>query len=123
MFGLTIIKKKEYEDLKNKLDGLSSLEQTLEKEEKYIGFISDQIFEKKYNQLIINERTELINKINEVNRESDFIKLTILELLEVLQQSEIVQKDKRLIKVFIEVIKNVKKRLNIIKEDGDIRKK
>jgi hypothetical protein len=122
MFGIRIIREKEYQELKTKLNGLSSLEQVLEKQENHIKYVADSVFEGKYNELVINERVRLLNQIYEVKRESDFIKLTIVELLEVLQQTDIVKKDKRLVKVFNDAIVNVKKRLKILVEDKDIKK-
>jgi hypothetical protein len=123
MFGIRIIKEKEYQELKTKLNGLSSLEQVLEKQEKYIRFVADSTFEGKYNELIINEKVNLLNKINQVKKESDFIKLTVLELLDVIKQTEIVKKDKKLVKVFDEVMMVIKRKLNILKEDKDIKEK
>lgn len=111
MFGIRIIREKEYQELKTKLNGLSSIEQVLEKQEKYIKFVSDSTFEGKYNELIINEKVNLLNLINKVKQESDFIKLTVLELLDVIKQTEIVKKDKKLVKVFNEVMIVIKKSL------------
>lgn len=123
MFGIRIIKEKEYMNLRNKLDSLNSIDEILAKQENHIKYVADSIFEGKYNELVINERVSLLNQIHEVKRESDFIKLTVIELLEVIQQSDIVKKDKRLVKVFNDAIVNVKKRLKILKEDTDINKK
>ena len=123
MFGIRIIREKEYQELKTKLNGLSSIEQVLEKQEIYIKFVSDSTFEGKYNELIINEKVNLLNLINKVKQESDFIKLTVLELLDVIKQTEIVKKDKKLVKVFNEVMIVIKKKLNILKEDKDIKEK
>lgn len=123
MFGIRIIKEKEYMNLRNKLDSLNGIDEILAKQENHIKYVADSIFEGKYNELVINERVRLLNQIYEVKRESDFIKLTIVELLEVLQQSEAIKKDKRLVKVFNDAIVNVKKRLKILVEDNEINKK
>lgn len=122
MFGIRIVKEKEYMNLRNKLDSLNGIDEILAKQENHIKYVSDSVFEGKYNELVINERVRLLNQIYEVKRESDFIKLTIVELLEVLQQTDIVKKDKRLVKVFNDAIVNVKKRLKILVEDKDIKK-
>jgi len=119
MFGYVIINKNKFKELENKIDKLVSLEQILAKQETHIQFVADSIFESKYAELIATKSSELKTQQFKLLSESDFIKLTILELLEVLSKTEIVTKNKKLVKVFESTITNTKSRLQIMTKEEE----
>jgi hypothetical protein len=117
MLGIAIVNKKRFDALEKKIRDYQEIEQILEKQERFIQFTAQGIFENNFQENVINNMVKLQNQINETKKNSDFIKNTILELLDVLSRTEIVKKDKKLIKVFDSAMNNIKKELNILKEE------
>jgi len=129
MFGFKVISKDRYYKLINQLEQVSAkvnkltdMEKILEKQEHYIDTMMDVKFETKLLPKVMIEIAEVNNTRYRLKQEYDFIKLTLLELLEVISKTDIVKNDKKLVKSFEAVIKNINEHTLILKGNAEVEK-
>lgn len=129
MFGIKIISNDRYyklinqlEQVSSKVDKLTNMEEILEKQEKHIDTMMNIKFETKLLPKVMTEVAEVNNTRYKLKQEYDFIKLTLLELLEVISKTDIVKNDKKLVKSFEEVIKNINEHTLILKGNAEVDK-
>jgi len=129
MFGIKIISNDRYyklinqlEQVSSKVDKLTNMEEILEKQENHIDTMMNIKFETKLLPKVMIEVAEVNNTRYKLKQEYDFIKLTLLELLEVISKTDIVKNDKKLVKSFEEVIKNINEHTLILKGNAEVDK-
>jgi len=129
MFGFKVISKDRYyklinqlEQVSEKVDKLTDMEKILEKQEHHIDTMMDVKFETKLLPKVMIEVSEVNNTRYRLKQEYDFIKLTLLELLEVISKTDIVKNDKKLVKSFEAVIKNINEHTLILKGNAEVEK-